>query len=129
MPPIEPNFEGNMSHDALRVWMDFWELTGSLRVDIVKRQASNGDPAKMISPEYTETVIHSVPAVMVDREPMPFSDRAGEIPVDHVKLEMIDTVRTTDFIRMSGVDYKVESVVENDAGDFAIWVVVCKRIG
>lgn len=129
MPPIEPNFESNVGRDALRVWMDFWELNGRLRVDIVRKSGSNADPAKMIAPEISETVNPSVPAVMMDRDSEPYGDRAGEIPVARMKLELIDTVRETDFIRMSGVEYEIESVLETDAGDFAIWEVVCKRIG
>ena len=129
MPPLEPKFENNAGVDSLRVWMDFWELTGRLRVDIVKRSAADGDPAKLIAPEITETVIPSVPAVMMDRESMPFNDRAGEIPVDRIKLELIDTVRDSDYIRMNGIEYEIESALESDMGNFAIWAVVCRRIG
>jgi hypothetical protein len=128
MPPLEPKFENNAGVDSLRVWMDFWELTGRLRIDIVKRSESNGDAAKMVAPEITETVIPSVPAVMMDRESMPFNDRAGEIQVDRIKLELIDTVRSSDCIRMNGIEYEIESVQESEMGNFAIWTVVCRRI-
>ena len=128
MPPMEPNFKANTGHDALRVWMDFWDFTGSLRVDIIRRSGSNGDPAKMIAAVISETVIASVPAIVVDREESPYPDRAGEIPAGKIKIELIDTVRETDWLKMNDVEYEVDSVEEQGMGNFAIWVVKARRV-
>lgn len=128
MPPMESNFMANTGHDALRVWMDFWEFTGKLRVDIIRRSGSNGDPAKMIGTIISEAVIASVPAIVVDREEAPFTDHGGEIPVGKIKLELIDTVRETDWLKLNDVEYEVDSVEEQGMGNFAIWVVKARRV-
>jgi hypothetical protein len=128
MTPIEPNLESELGHDALRVWLDFWELTGRLRIDIVRRSKSNGDPAKLIQGELTETVIPSVPAILVGRNLDGITDRAGVIPSDTAKLEFIDVVRKTDRLRLNTVDYEVDWVQEKDMGDFAVYLVQAHRI-
>jgi len=128
MTSMEPDLEAEVGHDALKVWIDFWELTGRMRIDIVRRSKSNGDPAKMTPPEVTELIIPAVPAIMVGRNLDGITDRAGVIPSDTLRLEFIDRVRNTDRLRMNSVDYEVDSVQEKDMGGFSIWIVRAHRI-
>lgn len=128
MSPIEPKLEAETGYDALKVWMDFWELTGRLRVDIIQRSKTVGDPAKMIPGEVSEITIHAVPAILVGRNMDGITDRAGVIPSDTVKLEFIDRVRDTDRLRGNGVDYEIDWVQQKDMGDFVIWIVQAHRI-
>ena len=128
MTPIEPNLESEAGHDALRVWLDFWELTGRLRIDVVRRSKSNGDPAKMTPPEITELVIPAVPAILIGRNLDGITDSAGVIPSDTARLEFIDVVRKTDRLRLNTVDYEVDWVQEKDMGDFSIYLVQAHRI-
>ncbi len=129
MVPVEPRQTETIGHDALKVWMDFWELTGRLRVDIIRRSASDGDPAKLIPPDVSEVKIRAVPAIVVGREKGAVTDRSGEIPVDQVKMEFIDRVHGADFIGMGGVEYEVDSVQEREMGGFSIWLVRVHRVG
>ena len=128
MVPIEPNLAESIGHDALQVWLDFWELTGRLRVDIIRRTPSGGDPAKLVPPDMLVVTIPAVPAILVGRKADSEIDRSGEIALDQLKLEFIDRVRHSDHLRIDGVEYEVDSVQERDMGDFAVWLVQAHRI-
>ncbi len=129
MAPLEPHLDENISHDALNIWHDFWELTGRLRVDILRREESGGDPGKMISPDITVTTIPLVPSILVGRDDGLLHDRGGEIETDRLRLEFIDSIHETDRIKMNGVEHEVESVLEKVMGSFSVWVVLARRIG
>ena len=128
MAPIEPRMEEAIGHDALKVWLDFWELTGRMRVDIIRRTEAAGDPEKMIPHVTSETVIRAVQAILVGSESDPVHDRAGEIPTSLLKLEFIDCVHRTDRLRINGFEHEIDSVEERDMGNFAIWIVRAHRI-
>jgi len=128
MAPIEPRMEEAIGHDALKVWLDFWELTGRMRVDIIRRTGTGGDPAKMIPQAMSETVIRAAQAILVGSESDPVQDRAGEIPTSQLKLEFIDCVHRTDRLRINGFEHEIDSVEERDMGNFAIWIVRAHRI-
>jgi len=124
-----PHLDAILAHDALRVWLDFWELTGSLRVDILRQDLpAGGDPAKMIPPEVTFTTIPSARAVLIDRNIDTFPDRAGAFPVRKAKLELVDAVRSTDRLAFGGVIYRIDSIAQKDLGCFSVWIVEATRI-
>ncbi len=125
---MEPNLNNSIGHDALRVWLDFWELTGARRLDIVKRTPSGGDPAKMIPPQITESTLSAVPAILVEDDAGSTLDRAGELDLRSIKIELIDTVHDEDRIRMGGIDYEIDAIEERDMGSFAVWIVQAHRI-
>jgi hypothetical protein len=125
-----PHLDAVLGRDALRVWLDFWELTGSLRVDILRQDLRpvGGDPAKMIPPEVTITTIPSVRAVLIDRDIDTFPDRAGAFPVRKAKLELVDAVRASDRLAFGGVIYRIDSIANKDLGCFSVWIVEATRI-
>jgi len=125
---MEPKLEDAIEYDALRVWLDFWEITGALTLDIVRRTPSGGDPEKMIPPEYVETVIPHVKAILIGGNPSYINDRSGELDIGALRLELIDAVHRSDILRVHGVDYEVEWVEEKDFGEFAIWTVQVRRM-
>jgi hypothetical protein len=128
MANLEPSLNENIGQDALKVWMDFWEMNGKARVDIVRRVASNGDPALMIPPDMAETAISAVPVIVVDRDTGTIPDGSGNIPVDRVKLEMIDRVHHSDHLRTPQAVYAIDSILEKDMGTFLIWLVQAHKI-
>ena len=123
MAPIETNLTSTISHDALRVWFDFWELTGRLRVDIVRTIGTGGNPEKMIPPDNETKEISMVPAVITGRSPKSAGNDPGEISIDEVKLELIDCVNPGDRIRLNGILHDVVSVMTRSLGDFDMWHV------
>jgi hypothetical protein len=128
MTPTEPNLSESMSFDALRVWLDFWELTGARRVDLVRRTESGGDPERMIPPDITEHTISAIPAILVEDEAGSTLDRSGDLDLRSVKMELIDAVREGDRIRYSGMEYKVEHVETRDMGSFTVWIAEGHRV-
>jgi len=129
MAPLDPHLDENIGHDALNIWHDFWELTGRLRVNVLRREESGGDPGLMINPDVDVTTIPCVPAILVGRDDGMLHDRAGEIETDRLRIEFIDAIHETDRISMYGIEYEVESVQEKPLGNMSVWVVVGKRIG
>ncbi len=128
MVPIEPHLGESIGHGALSVWLDFWELTGRFRVDIIRRIESGGDPAKMIPPDVETVVIPAVRTILVGRDSDSIHDRAGEIPVSCLRFEFIDCIHETDRLMIDKVEYEVDLVQERDMGDFAIWLVQAHRV-
>jgi hypothetical protein len=128
MPPLEPHLDESVGSDALRVWIDHWELGGKLRVDILRRSPSGGDPPKMIPPEVSVVTIPAVPAIVIRSDVDPVTDRAGEMTVGEMKLEMIDCVHESDHLRIGDVEYEISGVQERDFGSFRAWVVRARRI-
>ena len=128
MPGLEPHMDESVGHDALQVWMDFWELTGRNRGDIIRKTESGGDPERMIPPDVSTTTIAQVPLIIVGRERDIVRDRAGEFPVEEIRLEFIDCVRETDKIRLGGIEHEVDMVQERMMGNFSIWLVLAHRV-
>ena len=128
MNPIDPGLEESMGHDALTVWVDFWELTGRMRVDIRRSTESGGDPSKMISPVKTVTTISGAPAVLVGKDIESVTDRSGEIPSGSLQLELIDHVYVTDRLIIYGMEHEISQVTEKDMGGFSIWIVKAKPV-
>ena len=128
MPGLEPHMDESVGHDALRVWMDFWELTGRNRADILRTTESGGDPEKMIAPEESTSAVAMVPVIIVGREREIVRDRSSEFPVEQVRLEFIDCVRGSDKIRLGGVEHEVDMVQERSMGNFSIWLVLAHRV-
>ena len=123
----EAYFDQHMGQDALRVWMDFWELTGGMMLDILRRESTGGDPEKKIPPEVTVVTIPSVRSIMIDRNVDLSTDRSGELIARKVKLELIDPVHEADALLIGGVEYQVDSVGERNLGNFSVWVVEAHR--
>jgi len=124
---IDPQVNSSLGRDALRIWLDFWDLTGGMRVDIIRRVYNGGDPAKMIPPQTVETTISSVRAVLIAGDIDSIEDRAGELPIGHVKLELIDAVHVADLLRIGGVEYQVDRALEKDLGSFSVWIIEAHR--
>jgi len=127
MNPNDPGLDGSIGHDALTVWMDFWELTGRLRVDILRSSEAGGDPAKMIPPEVTTTTIAGVPAVMVGKDIDLTTDRSGEMLSGIIQLELIDRVYDTDSLTIYGIDHEIIEITAKSCGDFSIWQIKARR--
>lgn len=128
MTPNDPGLSGSIGHDALNVWMDFWELTGRLRVDILRLTEAGGDPSKMIPPDVSTTTIAGAPAVLVGKDIDPITDRSGEIQSGCMQLELIDRVYKTDRLVIYGIKHEIVRVDEKDYGDFSIWTAKTSRI-
>ena len=122
-----PRVDKSIGRDALRLWLDFWELTGSIRLDIQRTTEACGDPSKMIPPEVSTTKIPSVRAILIEGTLDYIADRAGELPDGHVKLEFIDPVRKADTIVAGTTAYEIDNVLEKDLGTFSVWLVQAHR--
>jgi hypothetical protein len=108
--------------------MDFWELTGGLRVDILRRSPSGGDPEKMIPPETAITIIPAVRAIVIASDVGSVTDRAGELALGEMKLELIDPVHDSDRLRVHGVEHEIGGLEQRDLGSFRRWVVHLRRV-
>ena len=128
MTPNDPGLSGAVGHDALRVWMDFWELTGRLRVDILRLTESGGEPSKMIPPDVSTSTIAGAPAVLIGKDIDPVTDRSGEIHSGCMQLEFIDRVYETDRLIIYGIEHEIVRADEKDFGDFSIWTAKANRI-
>jgi len=125
--PIEGKLVDSMGYDALKVWLDFWELGGRVRADILKRNETGGDPEKMIPPEVTVTTVKSV-CVVVTETGERRSDRSGEIYPDSIKAELIDCIRDGDRLKIGEREYEPDRIVEKDMGGFSVWIVDAHRV-
>jgi len=128
MTPLEPHMEELIGHSALQVWIDFWELTGRMRADIVRRTETGRDPEMMTPGEVAEAKVAQVPVIMIGMERDVVHSRASEIPLERIKMEFIDCVRNTDSIVVNGMEHEVDSVEGKVMGDFSIWIVVVHRV-
>jgi hypothetical protein len=123
----EAHFDKHIGRDAMRVWFDFWELTGSMRVDIVRKSYTDGDPSMMIPPDVDTKPTPSVPAVLLEGNVESTPDRSGDLVSRTIKLELIDTVHDTDTIVVGGYEYRIDRVLKKDLGDFSVWIVQAHR--
>jgi len=123
MSRLEPKLKENIGHDALTVWLDFWELSGAHRADLIRHTRTGGNRSKMIPPEIVEVTIFSVPIVIVESDEKREIDRSGKIYRGKIRLELIDTVRKDDRIRFNGLEYRAENVEARDMGEFSVWIV------
>jgi hypothetical protein len=125
---IEPDFNREAGIDALRTWMDFWEVSGKRRVDIHRYVYSGGDPEKMVPRDESVSVIQSVPAIFTGIDPEPDLGKPGAYDSGYLELELIDRIRDTDRIVIGGVEFAVKSVVRKDMGNFDVWIVKTRKI-
>jgi hypothetical protein len=123
----KPQFDRHIGRDAMRVWNDFWELAGGMRLDIVRKSYADGDPSLMIAPEVETTTIPSVRAVLIDGNVDTISDRSGDIASRSIKLEMIDIVHDTDTLTIGGCEYRIDSVLQREYGSFSVCIVEAHR--
>lgn len=123
----EPFFDGHIGRDAMRVWRDFWELTGGLRLDIVRKSYTDGKPSLMIPPNVDTTTIPSVRAILLEGHVESIPDRSGYLVSRIIKLEIIEAVLNTDTLTIGGTEYCIDSVLQKDLGDFSVWIVEAHR--
>lgn len=120
---VEQGMKSYMGRDAINAWLQYWQVSGALRIHIVKRKFDGGDPAGMIPPDVTISSVPSVPAVIVREEISVFHDIPGSIPLSILIIELIDSVEEGDFLVIEGGLYRAIESTRNDTGDFSLWEV------
>ncbi len=102
----------DIKHDALRVWLDFWELTGARRFDIIKG----------------EKTITALPVILLEDARGNVLGRDADLDFSKIKLEVIDVVNEADLVGFNGKDYKIEGIEERDVGSFSMWIILAEEV-